>query len=286
MRFLRRRDQDSAALRQRPASRARRGAILAGGIAAAITLLGAGGTWLAHAGYAAKAVSAADADVTRAGKVLGFAVESVSVVGREREDRQAILAALGVTRGTPILGIDLAAAKARLEALPWIRSASVERLLPDTLFVRLAERHPLALWQRQGKLSLIGDDGAVLAGENVDAYGSLVILVGDDAPKLGAGLLAMLASEPALYPHVTAAVHIAERRWNLRLDSGIEVALPEDDPARAWHRLAQLDREQSLLERNVLAVDMRLPDRLVLRLPAEPPKASPEKRSKPGNHPA
>jgi cell division protein FtsQ len=286
MRFLKRRDRDRIAPRQLPASRARRSALLAGATAAAIALLGVGGSWLAHAGYLARAANVADADAARTGRSLGFAVENVSVVGRERENREAILAALAVTRGTPILGIDLAAAKMRLEALPWIRSADVERLLPDTLFVRLAERHPLALWQRQGTLSLIADDGTVLAGQNIDGYGSLVILVGDDAPKLGAGLLAMLASEPSLYPHVTAAVRVGDRRWNLRLDSGTDVALPEDDAATAWHRLAQLDREQSLLERNVLAVDMRLPDRLVLRLPPEAPKAPPAKKSKPGGHPA
>ena len=286
MRFLKRRDSEKALPRPRPKSRARRGVLVIGGLVAALALLAGVGDWLARAGYIAEATGSIDTHMARAGKSVGFAVENVSVVGREREDRLAILTALGVARGTPILGVDLAAAKTRLETLPWIRSAEVERLLPDTLFVRLTERHPLALWQRQGKLTLVADDGAVLTGEKVDAYGALVVLVGDDAPKLGAGLLAMLASEPALYPHVAAAVRVGDRRWDLKLDNGIDVALPEDEPAAAWHRLAQLDREQSLLERNVLAVDMRLPDRLVLRLPPEPPKAPPAKKNKPGSHPA
>ncbi|HUK60873.1 MAG TPA: FtsQ-type POTRA domain-containing protein [Stellaceae bacterium] len=286
MRFLKHRDAEKMALRQRPSNRAQRAVFIAGGLAASLGLLAAGGAWLTRAGLAAAAMVAIDAHAARAGKSLGLTVENVSVVGRERADRQAILTALGVARGTPILGVDLGAAKARLEALPWIKSAEVERLLPDTLFVRLAERHPLALWQRQGKLSLVADDGAELPGEKLDSYGSLIVLVGDDAPKLGAPLLAMLASEPALYPHVAAAVRVGGRRWNLRLDNGIDIALPDDDPAAAWHRLAQLDREQSLLERNVLAVDMRLPDRLVLRLPPEPAKVPPPKKGKPGNHPA
>ncbi len=285
MRFLSRRAAAKAPPRQRPAHRLRRRAAIAGALAVVLGLLAAGGWWLARAGIVAEAMAAADAHAALAGKSVGFTVENVSVLGREREDRQTILAALGVKRGTPILGVDLAAAKARLEALPWIRSAEVERLLPDTLFVRLVERRPLALWQRQGKLSLVADDGAVLDGEKLDAYGSLVVLVGDDAPKLGAALLAMLASEPALYPHVAAAVRVGGRRWNLRLDSGIDVDLPEDDPAAAWHRLAALDRDESLLERNVLAVDMRLPDRLVLRLPQEPAKPAPAKKGKAGGKP-
>jgi cell division protein FtsQ len=283
MRFLKRRDAAKEKLRQ-PARRRGRG-VIAALSAGTIAMLGASGWWLAHAGMVGAATTAVDREAARAGRTLGFTVENVSVVGRERESRDAILEALQVTRGTPILGVDLAAARARLEALPWIRSAEIERLLPDTLFVRLAERHPLALWQRRGKLWVVGDDGAVIAGEKPENYGSLIVLVGDDAAKLGASLLAMLASEPALYPHVAAAVRVGGRRWNLRLDSGIDIALPEDDPASAWHRLAALDREQNLLERDVLAVDLRLPDRLVLRLPAALVKPAPAKKTKPGDNP-
>jgi cell division protein FtsQ len=215
-----------------------------------------------------------------ASKDMGFVVESVTVAGRERESRQAILDALGVRRGSPILDVDLEAAKARLEALPWVRAADVERLLPDALVVHIAERHPLAFWQRQQKLTLIADDGHVVPGQQLDRFAKLVVLVGDDAPPLGASLLAMLASEPALYPHVAAAVRVGGRRWNIHLDNGIDVALPEQNPDGAWHRLAELDRSESLLERNIVAVDLRLADRLVVRLPPEPPKPTPSRKTK------
>ena len=281
MRFLRRREAEDKPARQRPPRRLARRTVAAGVVLAA-GALAAGGWWLVHTGAATTALAAADAQAAHVGKSLGFSVANVSVVGRERENPQAILAALGVKRGTPILGVDLAAAQTRLETLPWIRRAEVERRLPDTIFVRLIERRPLALWQRQGKLSVVADDGTVIAGEKPDAYGSFVVLVGDDAPSLAAGLLAMLASEPGLYPHVAAAVRVGGRRWNLRLDSGIDVDLPEDDPAAAWHRLAGLDRDESLLERNVLAVDMRLSDRLVLKLPPEPAKPPAKKGKTPG----
>jgi cell division protein FtsQ len=258
---------------------------LATAVAALLGAVGGGSWYVAHAGYAEMALAASAARVARLGTSLGFTVENVSVAGRDRQDRQTILAALGVKRGAPILDLDLAAARARIEELPWVRRAEIERLLPDTLFVRLDERRPLALWQRQGKLSLVADDGAVLAGQKLDAYGSLIVLVGDDAPKLGAQFLAMLASEPALYPHVAAAVRVGGRRWNLRLDSGIDVALPEEDAEAAWHRLAALDRDESLLARNLLAVDLRLPDRLVLRLPPDMAKPATAKKAKPGGKP-
>jgi cell division protein FtsQ len=280
MRWLSRAPAAAAPPHARAARRPRRRLMLAGFIGA-IGAVAGGGWWLAHSGLAATAEAAAGLRVAAAAKDVGFAVANVSVEGRVREPREAILDALGVKRGTPILGVDLGAAKTRLEALPWVRRAEIERLLPDTIFVRIAERRPLAFWQRQGKLSLIADDGTVIPTQRLEDFGALVVLVGDDAPALGASLLDMLATEPALLPHVAAAVRVGGRRWTVRLDSGIDVALPEQDPESAWHRLAALDRSESLLGRNIVEVDLRLADRLVLRLPPEPPKTPPSKKPKP-----
>ena len=65
----------------------------------------------------------------------------------------------------------------------------------------------------------------------------------------------------------------------------VKLRRPEDDPAAAWHRLAALDRDESLLQRAVVAVDMRLPDRLVLKLPPEPAKPPPAKKGKASGRP-
>jgi len=263
-----------AALPLRPglARRLRRRLILGGAAILFAGALGGSLVWLARTQWVADVVTAGERRVAVACKAIGFAITNVSVVGRDRESRGAILEALGVERGTPILDVDLGQAKTRLEALPWVRTAEVERLLPNTIFVRLVERQPLAFWQRHGKLVLVADDGVVVPTSQLDNFGALIVLVGDDAPRYGASLIDMLASEPELAPHVAAAVRIGGRRWNLRLDNGVDVDLPEQNPEAAWHRLAALDRSEQLLERNIVAVDLRLADRLVLRLPPEPAK--------------
>jgi cell division protein FtsQ len=234
-----------------------------------------------HSGWDVEAVERASAKVLALTVEAGLTVSDVVVQGRGRTDRGAILAALGVARGTPVLAVSPSAAKARLEALPWIRSASVERLLPDTLYVQVTERQALALWQRKGKLELIDRDSTVVAVPRLDEFSDLIILVGDDAPKAAPALLEMLSSEPALRSHVVAAVRVGGRRWNLRLDSGIDVELPEDNVGAAWHQLAQLDRTDGLLKRDILKVDLRLPDRLVLQVP-EVAKPAPIKKKNVG----
>jgi cell division protein FtsQ len=248
-----------------------------------VIALGAGGLWLVRSGRLATLARATAERAAFATAPLGLVVDTVEVEGRERSSRETILAALGVARGTPILAVDLAAAKARLEALTWVRSAAVERRLPDSIYVRLAEREPLALWQRHGALALIDRDGKVVSVGHLEPFGALIVLVGDDAPAKGAALIDMLATEPTLAQHTIAAVLVGDRRWNLRLDNGIDVALPEADPESAWHRLAALEHSDGLLQRNILAVDLRLPDRLVVRLPPEP--KPPQKKNRQSGKP-
>lgn len=197
---------------------------------------------------------------------MGMTVRTVLVQGRDETSRDSILAALGVARGQPLLAFDPAAAKERLERLGWVREAAVERRFPGTIAVRIVERRPLALWQRDGKLALVDDTGTVIEQDNIARFASLPIIVGDDAPRHAAALLAMLASEPRLKAHVSAAVWVADRRWNLHLDNGIDVRLPEERPEAAWARLADLDRNTGLLQRDLIAIDLRMNNRLILQL--------------------
>jgi cell division protein FtsQ len=212
---------------------------------------------------------------------LGLAVNDIEVEGRVMSAREAVLRAIGADRGTPILGLSPTQIKAQLEMLPWVRSASVERRLPDTLHIHLVERAPLAFWQRQGKLLLIDQDGTVITGDRLDRFPGLIVTVGDDAPTHAAALLGMLAAEPTLAGRVVAAVRVGGRRWDLHLDNGIDVELPEERAEDAWAQLAQLERSSRLLARNVEVVDMRLPDRLVVRVTPEPPKEPVKKGRQP-----
>jgi cell division protein FtsQ len=197
---------------------------------------------------------------------LGLAVQEVPVVGRVETAATDMIAAIDVRRGTPMLAVDPEAVRQRLRKLSWIREARVERRFPGVIAVAIEERVPMALWQRGGKLVLVDREGAVILRSGLDRFRHLVTLVGDDAPKGAPELLALLATEPQLERRVTAAIRVGERRWNLQMDNGIDVRLPETDIAQAWTQLAQLEREQKVLGRDVVTIDLRLPDRFVIRV--------------------
>jgi cell division protein FtsQ len=212
---------------------------------------------------------------------LGLVVSDIEVTGRQTTDASTIMEALGATRGTPILAVDPGRAKEKLQALPWVRSAAIERRLPGTLFVRLIERQPLAVWQHDGKLQLIGRDGDVIPVTDLSRFAKLPTVVGDDAPKYARDLIDMLAKEPDLFARVTAAVRVGGRRWDVHVDRNIDVMLPEDHAGEAWSHLAELERSQALLNRDVETVDLRLGDRLVIRTIAAAPKETGPARKPP-----
>jgi len=234
----------------------------------------------------AAALAAAADRLVAVSAICGLVVADIEVEGRETTDAATIMAALDAARGTPILAVSPRRAKEQLESLPWVRSATIERRLPGTLFVRLVERRPLAVWQYGGKQELIDRDGEVIPVSDLSPFARLPTIVGEDAAPHAAQLIDMLAGEPELAARVTAAIRVGDRRWNLRLDNMTDVLLPEEDPAGAWSRLAQLERTSSLLKRDVQTVDLRLPDRLVLRVTGGSGRdAAPAKKPHPAGKP-
>ena len=235
--------------------------------------LGAGGWYLWHNGIVGKTLAVAGAELSAWGDKqiigAGLTVQHVFVTGRGETSKGQVLNAMGVRSGQSILSFDPDQARQHLLQLGWVETARVERRLPDTIVVLLRERKALALWQHKGRQVLIDHGGKVITRNNLARFAHLPVVVGKDAPKTAAALIEMLSQKPVLFAQVQAAVRIGARRWDVRLKNGIKVHLPADDAFGAWSRLADLAAEHRIFERDVAAIDLRLPDRLVLRLTPE-----------------
>lgn len=211
---------------------------------------------------------------------LGLRVDSVVIEGRAKTPEPMLRAALGIRPGEPILGYSLSEARQRLESIKWVETATVERRLPGTILVRLVERRPFAVWQTEGKFVLVDRDGDIVADSDVVAfYGQMPMIHGIGAPKAAAALMDLLATQPELLKRMVIAVRVGDRRWNLRMTNGADVMLPEGAEAVALVRLAELQASQALLDRPLAVVDLRLPDRLVVRPQADPRPAAPGRRT-------
>ena len=236
----------------------------------AVLLLGGGaggGWWAWREGWLVEVQNRIDAaSRSIVGAITPFKLADVTVEGRDYVERSAILAALNVKPGDSLLGVDLQASRQRLEAIDWVAGATVERRLPDTLYVTLRERRAVALWQNGQEYTLIDRNGrTVRASRMPPGAESLLLLGGAGAPEHVGELLLLLAYEPALTSQLRAAVWVGQRRWNLVLNNGVEIWLPEEDAVAALQQLAKLEERHKLLSREYGVVDLRLPDKLYLR---------------------
>jgi cell division protein FtsQ len=227
--------------------------------------VGGGALWGVQSGWLPRQAAAAGEIVLAATANLGLSLQTVEVHGRGETRQADVLGAIGATRGEPLLGLDIEAMRERLANLPWVVSAEIERRYPDRLLVTVKEAEPMALWQRSQRLYLVSRGGKVIETADLGKYSKLLVIVGDNAPERAEALFDLLGQQPKLKDRVTAAVFVGKRRWNLRLDNGIDVKLPEQNPAAAWSRLADLQKQHGLLEKDVRIIDLRLPDQVVLR---------------------
>jgi cell division protein FtsQ len=201
-----------------------------------------------------------------AANAVGFAITAVSVSGASQVSREQAIAIAGVTGRSSLLFFDAEAARAQLLANPWIADAAVLKLYPDRLQIAITERRAFALWQRNGRVNVIADDGTVLQPFMEPRYRGLPLVVGRGAERQAKDFIGVIDRYPEIRSALRASVLVAERRWNLRLTNGMDVRLPETDLQAALDRLVALDREKKLLSRDITTVDLRLPDRVTVRL--------------------
>ncbi len=216
---------------------------------------------------------------------IGFAlpVTRIIVIGQRLTPEHDVTEAVGISVGDPIMGLSIEDAERNVEALPFVETAIVQRHLPGTVLISIVERTPFAVWQNQGRFVLIDRTGKVvqnqgLSGKDADAFARLPLVVGPGAAPAAGRLIDALEQTPSIKGQVVAMVRVGQRRWNLTLRNGCIVLLPEDEELPALRRLADMEQAHKLFERPLVAIDMRLSDRMVLRPPhvEQPVPAGPE----------
>jgi cell division protein FtsQ len=244
------------------------------GLVATLALFAATGAYGVALGGHGPALSATLRSVgDGAANAVGFGITEITLTGQMHVKEGEILAAAGVTPATSLLLLDAEDTRQRIAALPWIASVTVQKLYPGRLVVEVKERDAFALWQRHGRLQVIASDGTVIAPHTDPRFNNLPLVVGPGAETRAKAFFDLLDRYPVVRGEVRAAVLVAERRWNLRLKNGIDVRLPETGIEAALARLTELDRTRRLMSRDVVTIDMRMPDRVAVRLSEEAAQA-------------
>ncbi len=248
------------------------------GLTLAAFLLAIGLVVLIALDMPAKAERSAAAAVGRA----GFIVNGYQIVGINQMERRLVddvvndelrraAEAAGASKAPQPL-VDVGAIRSRLLEFGWVKDARVSRRLPDTLVIDIVERTPAALWQNKGQLALIDREGVVLDRVPISKMPDLPLLIGPGANVHSEELERLMAGVPTLKPQLASATWVGRRRWDLSFQSGETVALPQGErPAgAALQKFAKVDRSTGLLGRGIIRFDLRIPGKMIARLPRAP----------------
>ena len=247
-----------------------------GTVATVLILFGSAGFGIVKGGHLDAFLTALSDTRNALANSAGFRIRTVVINGRKQLSQDEVLAIGGVNGRSSLLFTDAATVRDRLKANPWIADATILKLYPGQLQIDIVERSAFALWQQDGRLSVIADDGAVLEPYVSRRFFSLPLVVGKGAETRARDFLALLDRYPQVRSVTKAAIFVGERRWNLRLKDGLDVRLPENDVGNALAALSKLDKEERLFSRDIVAVDMRRPDRLTVQLSEDAAKAREE----------
>jgi cell division protein FtsQ len=202
----------------------------------------------------------------QAAKAVGFGIKAVTIAGESELGEQEILEAAGISPRNSLLFLDVAAIRERLKRLPLIKEASVTKLYPNRILIEIEERQPTAVWQDKGAVKIIAADGMPLDSFRDAHFASLPFVVGDGANEKLGEYLDILDALGGLRARIQAGMLVAQRRWSLKVQNGVEIELPETDPRAAIATLVGLQRDFHVLDKDILSLDLRQPGRVVAHL--------------------
>lgn len=236
-----------------------------GKVLAVIAVLLWAGLWVVNRGFLAQAGDWAGQKIAGATASMGLRITNVTVEGRDHIEAQTLKDAIGINPGDPILGVDIHALHARLTAIAWVKDVQVRRVFPDRLIIKIDERLPIAVWaDAPGGMAVIDDEGVIVARRGFHDFGQLLAVEGVGAEKSAGKLIALLKGQPELAVRVTKAIRISDRRWDLAMDGGTVLRLPEDDPGYALARAAKAQGQDKVFDKGLKAIDLRQTDRIIL----------------------
>ncbi len=230
-------------------------------------LLIGGSVWFFTSPYGQTTLEKAKEFITFLQNKSNLKLDQVNVEGRVRTKIEDINAAVQVEQGMPIFDVDLNAQKEKIKQLPWVQDVLIERRLPNQLLIRLKEKTPIAIWQNHKKYWPIDAAGQTIADDKT-VLSNVLLVVGEDAPQHTPQLIEELSKYPTVAKRVLSATRVGKRRWDLYLndvENGIVVRLPETDIASALKRLQEFQETGQILERDLNVIDLKLPDRLIVR---------------------
>lgn len=200
---------------------------------------------------------------------FGWGLDDVTLEGRQKTSKESVLRVIDLKRGDNILELNLDDIHAKVMSLPWVKKATVSRrYFPNVIHIGIEEKEVRSIWQYNNEFYPIDEDGQIIETEYVPQK-NLLLIIGKGAPEHINKMLRIMEKDKELFSRLKAANFISNRRWNLIFDNiegGVTVKMPEENVAEAWKKLVKLDKTKGILKRKLTFIDLRLKNKVIVRL--------------------
>ena len=206
--------------------------------------------------------------------LFGLAAFDIEMTGLQHHEPNEVLALISVKPGGPLIGFDAKKARDKLEQIDWIDTATVIRRFPNQLLISVVEREPFVVWQHDGTFEVVDRKGQPMSGVSASARNMLLLVVGVGANDAASGLVNQIEVTPGLMADLKAAVRVGGRRWDLHMQNGVVIALPEGGSEDAFRRAETAYFSGKAAGLMVERIDMRVRGEVAYRAAGLPASAS------------
>jgi cell division protein FtsQ len=193
---------------------------------------------------------------------LGFRIEKVLVQGRRLTSKQELWKALGINRSDPLLTLSLPEVAARIQTCPFIQNVLLQRIWPQTLSIYIFEKKPIAVWHHENRHHLVDEKGSIIPNHPPAQEEGLIRIYGEKSKEHVYELKKMLKPFEKELPKVLKACFLRSYRWDLYLEGGVVVKLPDTGVEKALKQLAQW--WTFFKKEGTLSIDLRFHDAVIL----------------------
>ncbi len=194
----------------------------------------------------------------------GFKIENVLITGTRNISNNYIKDIIEIYNDGSIFNFDLSSVYNKIKQNSWVKEVSIERVLPNTIKIKILENQPIAIWQNKKNNKLITANGDIIFDGDVNDFkNDFPIIKGKKSKENISSILEILETNQNFYENIWSLTFINERRWDLHFNQGLVVRLPSKDIKKAWEKIIKLQKNYNVLNLKLTEIDLRNPKQIL-----------------------
>ena len=194
----------------------------------------------------------------------GFKIKNILIIGTHNLSQDYVINIINTQNHINILNVNLHSIYNKIIQNSWVEETYVERILPDTIKIKVLEKKPIAIWQNQKGNKLITVNGDVIYHANVNKFkNSFPIIKGEKSKENISSILKILETNKNFAKNIWSLTFINQRRWDLHFNQGLIVRLPSQNVIKAWQKIIKLQTNYNILNLRLTEIDLRNPEQIL-----------------------